>query len=723
MCVARAWTTINVFRSHLMEPGMLTSLARAAVRKPRLIAALGLVLFVAAGVFGGPATGLLNATNSFEAPSSPSSREQALIERVTGAEPSPGVLALVPAPPSNSSVQKVARLIATVPGVAHVAAPPRTGDAPRSRHHSPLVSRDGRESLLAVSLRASADANDVVAAIAARIPHDVLLGGSDVAGKQVDSQASKDLGFAELLAFPLLALLAFLIFRGIAALLPVAVGGVSVLGAFSVLRIVNTQLALSSFALNLVIGVGLGLAVDYSLLLVWRFREELGEGAEVDEALTATLRTAGRTVSFSAVTVAAAMLTLTVFPQRFLVSMGIGGAVVALVAAAVSVLLLPSLMVLLAPRIGRARPEPAGTGHWYRLAHAVMRRPLLVAAGTTAVLLLVASPTLGVRWSGVDATVLPTSQSARVVAGVVSRAFSAQDQNPVTIAARAPASDARELAAYATRLGHLAGITTVAAPRYLGSGVWELQASAAGDPIGFRAQRTIAKVETLPASFTVEVGGAAAQFHDQRAAIAQRLPLALAVLAVVTVAILWLMTGSVVLPVKALVMNALTAATATGVLVFIFQDGRLTGPLAYTSQGGIEQTNFLILAAVAFALSTDYGVLLLTRIKEARDAGHDNREAIALGLQRTGRIVTASATLLAVAIGAFATSKVIFLKEIGIGAVVAVLVDAFVVRSALVPSLMALLGEWNWWSPAPLRALHRRIGLSEHAVRASTSER
>lgn len=691
------------------DSGMYTSLARTAARKPKLIAVLALIVFIGAGVFGGPATTLLNAANSFQAPSSPSSREQALIQRVTGAEPTPGVLALVPAPPSAQSVRQTARTIAQVPGVARV--------------NPPLASRNGRESLLAVSLRSSADTNDVVNTIANRIPHDVPLGGSDVAGQQVSSQASKDLGFAELLAFPLLALLGFLIFRGIAALLPVAVGGLSVLGAFSVLRIVNTQLALSNFALNLVIGVGLGLAVDYSLLLVWRFREELSQGAEVDEALATTLRSAGRTVTFSAVTVAAAMLTLTVFPQRFLVSMGIGGASVALVSAACSLLLLPALLVLLAGRIGRVRPEPAGTGRWYGLAQAVMRRPLIVAGLTTALLLLIASPTLGVRWSGIDATVLPTSQSARVVSDVISQQFPNADSDPITIAARAPGSDSAALTAYAGRLGGVKGVAKVNRPHYLGSGVWALSASAVGDPIGASGQRTIAQVESLPAPFHVEVGGTAAQFHDQRATIAQSLPVALILLAIVTVTILWLMTGSVALPIKALVMNALTVGTATGVLVFVFQSGRLTGPLAYNPQGGIEQTDFLVLAAVAFALSTDYGVLLLTRIKEARDAGHDNREAIALGLQRTGRVVTASAILLAVAIGAFATSKVVFLKEIGIGAVVGVLVDAFIVRTALVPSLMALLGEWNWWSPAPLRALHRRIGLSEEPGRPGDTMR
>jgi RND superfamily putative drug exporter len=342
-----------------------------------------------------------------------------------------------------------------------------------------------------------------------------------------------------------------------------------------------------------------------------------------------------------------------------------------------------------------------------------MRRPVLVAVVTTAGLLLIASPALHIRWSGIDASVLPTSKSARVVSDQLARAFPAQDLNTITIAATAPRTAGPELAAYAARLRTVPGITTARPPAYLGRGVWELTLGANGDPISAAAQRTVQDVRALRAPIAVAVGGQAAEFHDQRAAIASSLPVALALLAATTLLILWLMTGSVVLPIKSLAMNALTVAAAAGLLVFVFQDGRLTGPLAYTSQGGIEQTDFLVLAALVFALSTDYGVLLLTRIKEARDKGLDDREAVAVGLEHTGRLVTAAAILLAVAIGAFGTSKVIFLKEVGLGTAAAVLIDAFIVRTALVPSLMALLGWRNWWSPAPLRRLHQRLAISE----------
>jgi uncharacterized membrane protein YdfJ with MMPL/SSD domain len=690
---------------------VFASLTNLALRHPRRMAILTLALFIAAGVYGGPAAGLLNARNSFVASSSPSAREQRAVERATGAEDGPGVLALVSAPPSSPVVAAVTQAIAGVPGVAAVTPPPA---GPASRN-SPLVSRDGRSSLITVTLRSAPDPSAVVSAITAALHgrRGVVLGGSDVAGKEVSAQATRDLGFAELLAFPLLAIIAWMIFRGVAALLPVAVGGISVLGSFVILRLVNEQLPLSNFALNLVIGLGLGLAVDYSLLLVWRFREELSAGADVPNALATTLRTAGRTISFSAATVAAAMLTLTLFPQRFLISMGIGGAATALVSCAAALLVVPALLVLLAGRIGRVKAAPEGTGRWYRLAQVVMRRPALVAAGTALALLVIASPTLHVHWAGVDATDLPAGQSARVVSDALGREFAAEELNPIAIAASAPASAGSRLDAYTLRVRAVPGVTGVQPPRYLGSDTWEIRLGAAGDPISTSAQRTIARIRAIPAPAPVLVGGAAASFVDQQASIASALPLALSVLAVVTLAILWLMTGSVVLPVKALLMNALTAATATGLLVFVFQDGRLERVLDYAGQGGIEQTDFLVLVAIVFALSTDYGVLLMTRIKEARDGGRENREAIAVGLEHTGRVVSASAVLLAVAIGAFATSRIIFLKEIGLGALVAVLVDAFVVRAMLVPPLMALLGEWNWWSPPALRRLHDRIGIYE----------
>jgi uncharacterized membrane protein YdfJ with MMPL/SSD domain len=687
---------------------MFGALTNLAIRHPRRTALIALAVFVLATAFGATAAGLLKAENAFSDPGSASSRAQALIERATGEEASPGVLALVPAPPSSPAVASAAHAIAGVPGVASVTAP--------SQHQrAGLVAANGRTSLLVVTLRAAPDPATVVSGIQAALHGrpGVLLGGADVANVQTGKQALGDLGLAEALAFPLLAILAFFIFRGLAALLPIAVGGMATMGTFVVLRLVNMALPLSVFALNLVIGLGLGLAVDYSLFLVWRFREEYAKDTDVERALRATLSTTGRTVTFSALTVAAALASLLVFPQRFLVSMGIGGAVVALVAASSALLIVPSLLVLLSRRIGRVRP-PAQKGAWYRLANAVTGRPVLVAAGTTVLLLVVAAPTLTVHWSGIDATVLPTSQSARVVSDTLARDFPpANDGNPILVAASAPPSAGPALTSYATRLAAIPGVTQASAPVRLAPGTWEIRLASPDDPISAAGQRLVAAVRAAPAPVPVLVGGPAAQFTDQGASIESSLPVALAILVVVTLLVLWLMTGSVILPVKTLLMNALTAVAATGILVFVFQDGRLTGLLDYTSQGGIEETDFLILAAVAFALSTDYGVFLLARIGEERGPGVSEREAIAAGMQRTGRLVTAASLLLAVALGAFAVSRLVFLKEVGVGVAAAVLIDAFIVRALLLPSLMALLGRWNWWSPAMLSRLHQRLGLGE----------
>jgi uncharacterized membrane protein YdfJ with MMPL/SSD domain len=686
---------------------MLSALADLASRHPRRMALTSLVVFVVAGVLGGPAAGLFKAQNAFQDPNSGSARAERLLKRLTGAETSPGVLVIVAAPPGSPAVASVARAIAGQPDVAAVAAPP-------AGRPSPLVSTDGRSSVVAATLRNGHDSDTGVSQIESALKgrRDVTIGGGDTAGKQVGNQALADLGLAEALAFPLLAIIAVLIFRGLAALLPLAAGGLSVLGAFVVLRVVNTFLSLSVFALNLVIAIGLGLAVDYSLFLVWRFREELSNGAEVPEALRTTLRFTGRTVLFSALTVAGAMASLTVFPQRFLVSMGLGGAVAALVAAASALLMIPSLLVLLAPRLGKAKVVPLHEGRWYRLANGVMRRRWLVAIGTTALLLLLAVPTLGVHWSGIDATVLPRSQSARVVEDTLVRDFPGlHGGQTIAVVAPAPPGAGGVLARYAGRLRALPGIATASAPVRVGPDTWYIKLASPSDGISPAGQRAVEAVRDVPAPTSVLVGGPAADFKDLQSSIANSVPLALAILAIVTLVVLWLMTGSVILPFKTLLMNVLTAAAATGILVFIFQDGRLTGPLAYTSQGGIEETDFLILAAVVFALSTDYGVFLLSRIKEARDAGADDREAVAVGLERTGRLVTAASVMLAVAIGAFATSKVVFLKEVGVGTACAVLIDAFVVRSLLVPSLMALLGRWNWWSPPALRRLHSRLRL------------
>jgi uncharacterized membrane protein YdfJ with MMPL/SSD domain len=687
---------------------MLRSTAIKLGTHPRRTLILVLLFVAVAAAVGGPVAGALKSSGGFAPPASDSERATRMLESATGAKPSPGVLLLVDTPhgaaAAGARIASLQTQLGAVPGI--------------KRTTGPAVSRDRRQALIAGTLTASADDSDVakLAEKAFAADRDVTVGGTAVANEQINSTVTKDLGFAELLAFPLLLALALLFFRGRAALMPLATGVVTVLGTFLALSGINHLYGLSVFALNLVIGLGLGLAVDYSLFIVTRYREELARGAGVPEAIGTTMSRAGRTVLFSAITVACALATLTLFPQGFLRSMGIAGAVVALVAALSALVVSPALLGLWGTRLARHQSEPdVSEGRWYRFARAVMRRPGPIALVTAGAMLAAAIPALSVVWTSAnDSSVIPQGQSARTVADTITRNFDRVGQSPVTVAIQAAPADRASVRSYASRVAAIPHTASTRPPRYLGHGTWQLDVPIAGDPAGATAQRLVNQVRLLHVPFTTRVTGDAAAFVDQQDAIGSHLPEAIILLAALTFAVLWLMTGSVVLPLKAIMMNALTVGAALTPLVLIYQHGNLTGLLGYTPNGGVEPTDFVVAATVVFALSTDYGVFLLSRIKEARDADPgDEREAVAVGLSATGRVVTAAAILLAVAIGAFSTSSIPFIQEIGVAVATGALLDAFVVRSLLVPSLMALLGKWNWWSPRPVRRLHRSIAPTE----------
>jgi RND superfamily putative drug exporter len=406
--------------------------------------------------------------------------------------------------------------------------------------------------------------------------------------------------------------------------------------------------------------------------------------------------------------------------------MGVGGALVTLVAAGVALTILPAILAALGPRVNALAPArwraaaqreavSAESGFWYRLSRWVMRRPGAIAATTALLLIVLGLPFTQIQFTGVDASVLGTSHSARVVDDALRSEFPPNRTTPILVAAHAPESAAGEVEDYARRLADVPGVLAVQPPEATG-GLWRIGVVAPGRRLDDSAKDAVDAVRAVPAPFAVDVGGSTAEFLDQQAALADRIPIALAILVTTTLVILFLMTGSVVLPIKTLIMNLLTLSAAFGILKLIFQDGRLEGVLGYTGQGALESSQPILLFATAFGLSTDYGVFLLTRIKEARDGGLPNDEAVAVGLQRTGRIVTAAAILFCIAIGAFVTSEMIFIKQLGLGTALAVLIDATIVRALLVPSLMRLLGEWNWWAPAPLARLHARIGLRESAA-------
>jgi uncharacterized membrane protein YdfJ with MMPL/SSD domain len=702
----------------------MEALARFIDRRRRLVLAATVVLVFLAGAYGGPVVGLLDSSDDFEDSATESVHARDAVERATGRSATPDLVALVrlgapiDQPQAQQKLQRVAEALRDR-DVAEVLAYREGGP-------EALVSRDRRSTYLVATFRSDADEDEVAERLEARLAGEpgVTLGGAVLAREQVGEQVQEDLARAEMLAFPILFLLSLIVFRSVvAALLPLAVGMTTILTTFALMRLVNEVEPMSVFAINLITGAGLGLAIDYSLFMVTRFREELERGGDRGAALQATMRTAGRTVLFAAITVGAAIAALIVFPQRFLFSMGIGGALVALTAALVSLTVLPALLVALGPRVNAlslkrwqvAMQRDAAqvrAGPWYRFSQAVMRRPGLIAAATTVLLIVLGLPFLRVEFTGVDPTVLPTDRSARVVEDALRTEFPPDRASPIYVAANT--SDRAAVTAYAQRLEALPGAEAVAPPQQA-DGLWRIDVVARQPELADSTKNLVRDIRDLPAPFAVQVGGGTAAFLDQQSSLADSLPIALALLAGTTLVILFVMTGSVVLPVKALIMNLLTLSAAFGLLVLIFQDGRLEGLLAYDGQGALESTQPILLFAVAFGLSTDYGVFLLTRIKEARDAGAPDREAVAIGLERTGRIVTYAALLFTVAIGAFATSQVIFIKELGVGTALAVLIDAFLIRALLVPSLMALLGRWNWWAPRPLARLHARLRLGEEA--------
>jgi RND superfamily putative drug exporter len=708
---------------------MLSALARLIAAHAKLVLAASVVLVIAAGAFGGPVVGMLDSGDDFDDPASESHRAHATLTRASGREPAPDVVVLVRAADQAGKVERVEAAMRALPGLGTVGGPVR--------------SEDGRSAYLtgafAIGATPPGETLEALEALAARDPG-VVLGGGEIAGEQVGEQVQEDLARAEMLAFPLLFALSLFVFRGVvAALVPIVVGGATILVTFAALRTANAIEPMSVFAVNLVTGLGLGLAIDYSLFMVSRFREELaraeaetgagagaarGKGASpaVAAALAATLRTAGRTVLFSALTVAAALAALLVFPLRFLFSMGVGGVAVALAAALVSLTLLPALLAVLGPRVNALAPrrwqlaaerDAAGIrgGFWYRLSQAVMRRPAPIAIGVTLLLVVLGLPFTRIEFTGVDASVLPPERSARVVSDALERDFAADDSSPSYLAVHT--TDEAAIGAYAQRLGRLDGAVRVQAAPAPKGGWWRIDVVGDAPALSERSQALVDDIRAVPAPAGVLVGGQAAALVDRLDSLRSHLPRALALLCTSTLVILFCLTGSLILPFKTLLMNFLTVSAAFGILVLIFQDGRLETLLDYSSQSALEASQPILLFATAFGLSTDYGVFLLTRIKEARDSGLSDREAVAVGLERTGRIVSFAAILFCVAIGAFATSEIVFIKELGVGTGLAVLIDATIVRALLVPSLMALLGRWNWWAPRPLARAHARLGLSE----------
>jgi uncharacterized membrane protein YdfJ with MMPL/SSD domain len=594
-----------------------------------------------------------------------------------------------------------------------------------------LVSKDGHATQVLISLQGE-DQNALLAnwdRIESQLESDSLhtdLAGAFAVYGDVNETTSHDLERAELISMPLVVLLALLIFGSVvAALMPAIVGLAAMLGSLAVVRVLTEFTDVSVFSVNVISLLGMGLAIDYALFVISRFREELAalpadDPDAVTQAIARTMTTAGRTVLFSGLTVAAAMSSLLVFPQNFLKSMGYGGISAVLIAMLAALTLLPATLRLLGRRIDggrlpwrRHRPVAVGDDHgwWARLAHGVMRRPVLVIGGVLAVLAVVASPFLGVSWGSVDYHVLPEDAPAHVAAERLNTEFGPERSSATVLVQGA---DRGDIASYTRSLEEVDGVIDVRPVAQEGDATL-LRASWEGNSQSERSQGVVTALREVPppGGSEVLVGGLSATTVDLLTSVGDHLPWMGLIVVLVMLVLLFLAFGSVVLPIKAVVMNAVSITASFGVVTWIFADGHLSGQLGFVSAGYLDATNPLVMLAILFGLSMDYEVFLLSRVREQWDRTGDNDLAVATGVQKTGRIITSAALLLAVVIGAFGLSGVVFMKMIGVGMLVALLIDATIVRALLVPATMKLLGRWNWWAPGPLRRWWERYGWRE----------
>ncbi len=712
---------------------------------------------VAAAVFGMPVAKSLSA-GGFQDPTSESAMTTRLLAEKFG-QSDQQLLITVTAPDSATGGR--ARAVATdivdrlirsphVVGVSSAwTSPPQAAKE--------LVSRDGKTGLIVAVIEGGEnDAQHYAKALADEVAYDrggitVRAGGAAMVYSFITAQTMRDLLLMESIAIPLSFLVLVWIFGGLlAASLPILVGLLAISGAMTVLRLITFTTDVSIFALNLTIALGLALAIDYTLLIVSRYRDELAAGADRDAALMRTMETAGRTVLFSAATVALSMAAMVLFPMYFLKSFAYAGVATVAFAAAAAVLVTPAAIVLMGDRLDALdvrrlmrrllnRPDPVARPvqqkFWYRSTKFVMRRAMPIGLGITALLLLLGAPFLGVKWGHPDDRVLPTAASPHLVGDQLRNDFASNFETTINVVVPdAGGAALADIDRYAADLSRVQDVSAVSAPT--GTFIGGNRVGAPSAPTGVAQGSALLTVRSTAPLFSessktqldhlrevpgpdgqaVLMGGGAQVSRDTVDAVTSRLPWVIGLIAATTFVLLFLLTGSVVLPLKALVLNVLSLSAAFGALVWVFQDGHL-GALGTTSTGTLEATLPVLLLGIAFGLSMDYEVFLLSRIRENWLASprtrEDNSESVALGLAHTGRVITAAALIMSIAFAALIPAQVSFMRMFGIGLTLAVLVDATLVRMALVPAFMQVMGRWNWWAPAPLARLHQRIGLRE----------
>lgn len=734
---------------------LLDPVATFAYRRRRGLLVVFVLLFAVAGYYGrGTAPELVG--GGFDDPQSESARADAKLDERFGLGTPDVVVAYshdtmrVTDPSFEQLLSPALARLRAHPGVARVGTP--YGAVPDA-----LVSNDGHTVVTTVRLagsgRAPQDTYDAIEPMLEVKGLDTLLGGAIPAARQAQLAAEEDLSRAELITLPLVAVLLVVFFRGlVVASLPLLIGGFSVSLALACVRLLTHVTDISIFALNIVTFVGLGVAIDYSLFMASRFRDELAAGVPTERAVQHTLQTAGRTIGYSGAAVAVSLAAMAVFPLMLLRSVAIGGCLVVIMSLVGTLLFLPAILAALGPRIellsfGRKRdPERVSPG-WHRLATMVMRAPVLVTLAVTALLVVLGLPFLRIEASVSGASVLPEEAEARQLAELMeSDRFPHHATAPVEIVAstRAEVLSAEGLNAVAgyvraleavphvKRIDAVVGGASERSPEQLVAGLnspyaTELRTRVApivqGNDTAIRVALDVpptsdeaeSALATIRAVSVPDVDALAtspaARLIDLRAALSSKLPWAIAIICVATFVVLFLAFGSVVMPLKAILMNVLSLTASFGALVWIFQDGRFETLLGYESPGTIELTIPVVMFAVVFGLAMDYELFLLSRIREAYDRTHDTHASVTIGLERTAQIITRAALLLVAVMIGFASADMLLVKELGVGMGVAIIVDATIVRALLVPATMQLLGHYNWWAPAPLAALWSRMQL------------
>ena len=534
--------------------------------------------------------------------------------------------------------------------------------------------------------------------------------GPGVITSAINHRISKDLAIAESISIPLTFILLVFVFGAlVASAMPLFVGLFAILGAFFLLLLITKVATVSVFALNLVTGMGLGLGIDYSLLMVNRFREEIHHGKEISEAVVTTVKTAGKTVFYSGLTVAVTLASMMLFPQSFLKSFGYAGVSVVLIAIISAIVPLPALMMLLGHRIDKfvvrkSGITPKADGRWAQTARMVMRRPVSVVVLSLLILGAIAAPIRNVVFSQLDARVLPKNDKAAIAYHELSNRFPGQESSPIEILIPNGVKTVSqvELKQYIDSISRVKGIVRVY-PTNIGNDI-RIQAIQSMGSRTLEARNMIHELRNITRPEGALIGGLAADFTDSQDGTARALPWAFGWIALSVLILIFIFTGSVILPIKAVLLNMLSLASTLGALTYIFIDGHLKWLVGdFTVTGTIDTGTTILIAVVIFGLSMDYELFLLSRIKEEHFAGHNNIESVAVGLQRSARIITAAALLLAAVFAAFMTSGVTAIKMMGFGTAFAVLLDATIVRALLVPALMRLFGEFNWWGPKFLK--------------------